>query len=105
MNKVKVRFLYFEGCPHAEPALKLLRETLKELNVQGEIEITEVKTLEDAERYNFLGSPTIQINGLDIEKRRRGERAVMGCRIYENGSGVPPKEMIIEAVRELLGKD
>ncbi|MDK2877197.1 MAG: hypothetical protein PWQ22_1607 [Archaeoglobaceae archaeon] len=72
--KPKIRFLYFEGCPHAEPALKL-----------------------------FLGSPTIQINGLDIEKKRREQKAVMGCRVYENGSGVPPKELIVEALREQLG--
>lgn len=89
--KPKIRFLYFEGCPHAEPALKLLKETI------------EIKTLDDAEKYNFLGSPTIQINGLDIEKKRREQKAVMGCRVYENGSGVPPKELIVEALREQLG--
>ncbi|MDK2796197.1 MAG: hypothetical protein PWQ58_1396 [Archaeoglobaceae archaeon] len=101
--KPKIRFLYFEGCPHAEPALKLLKETLEELKVDTEIETIEIKTLDDAEKYNFLGSPTIQINGLDIEKKRREQKAVMGCRVYENGSGVPPKELIVEALREQLG--
>jgi len=97
---IKIRFLYFENCPNAEPALKLLKETLDEMKVEAEIEIIDIKTLEEAEKYNFLGSPTIQINGVDIEKKRRGEKAVMGCRVYGN-SGVPPKELIVEAIKEL----
>lgn len=98
---MKIRFLYLEGCPHAEPAFELLQQTLKELKISAEIEKIEIKTMEEAEKYGFLGSPTIQINGLDIEKNRRGEKAVIGCRIYPNGSGLPPKEMIVEAVKEL----
>lgn len=102
---MKVRFLYFKGCPHAEPALNLLREVLKEKGIEEEIEIVEIKSKEDAERYHFLGSPTIQINGLDIEKERRNESSVMGCRIYKTKdgySGVPPKEMIEKAIKEAI---
>lgn len=102
---MKVRFLYFKGCPHAEPALNLLKEVLKEKGIKEEIEIIEINSKEDAEKYHFLGSPTIQINGLDIEKERRNDLPAMGCRVYKTKdgySGVPPKEMIEKAIEEAI---
>lgn len=31
---MKVRFLYFKGCPYVEPALNLLKEVLKEKGIK-----------------------------------------------------------------------
>ena len=100
---MKVQFLYFIGCPNAEPTLKLLKEAIREEAPDAELESREVNSEEDAGRYGFLGSPTIQINGLDIEKKRRKDSPYYGCRIYrteQGSSGVPPKGMIVDAVRE-----
>lgn len=100
---MKIRFLYIEGCPHAEEALNLLRQVLDEKGINEEIEIIEIKCAEDAKRYNFLGSPSIQINGIDIEKDRRNEQPTFGCRVYrakKGYKGIPPKEMIIKAIEE-----
>jgi hypothetical protein len=102
---MKIRFLYFKGCPNVEPALNLLKEVLKEKGIEEEIEIIEVKSEEEAIKYRFLGSPTIQINGLDIERERRNDFPTMGCRIYKtkNGySGIPPKELIEKAIDEAM---
>mgnify|MGYP001626184617 CR=1 FL=1 len=102
---MKVQFLYFKSCPYAEPALNLLKEVLKEKKIEIEVEIVEIKTKDEAEKYCFLGSPTIQINGLDIEKERRNDLPVMGCRVYKTKdgySGVPPKEMIEKAIEEAI---
>lgn len=101
---MKIRFLYFEGCPNKEPALNLLKQVLQEEGLCEEIEVLEIKSEEDARKYNFLGSPTIQINGLDIEKERRNDSPVFGCRVYKtkNGySGIPQKEMIIKALGDI----
>jgi hypothetical protein len=98
---MKIRFLYFKGCPNARPALKLLKEVLKEKNIKDKIEVIEIKSEEDAKKYKFLGSPSIQINGLDIEKQKHKSPPVFGCRVYKtkNGySGVPSKEMILKAL-------
>lgn len=103
--KMHIRFLYFEGCPNSEPALKLLKEVLSERNIKDDIDIVKIESEEDAYRYKFLGSPSIHINGEDIEKERRNDEPLYGCRVYKvNGrnSGVPPKEMISKAIDEAL---
>jgi hypothetical protein len=89
---MKVRFLYFGGCPNAEPTLILLKETLAAEAPGTDLESREIKSDEEAGCYGFLGSPTIQINGLDIEKERREDSPYYGCRIYrtaQGSSGIP----------------
>jgi len=100
---MKVRFLYFGGCPNAEPTLTLLKETLAAEVPDTDLECQEINAGEEAVRYGFLGSPTIQIDGLDIEKERRKDPPFYGCRIYrttQGSSGIPAKAMIIEAIVE-----
>jgi hypothetical protein len=60
---MKVRFLYFKGCPNARPTLDLLKKVLREKEIAAKIEIIEVKSETDAKRYHFLGSPTISQRG------------------------------------------
>jgi len=100
---MEVRFLYFSGCPNAGPTLILLKEALRAEAPDADLESLEVKSDEEACRYGFLGSPTIQIDGLDIEKNRRKDSPYYGCRIYraeQGSSGVPTKGMIVDAIRE-----
>ncbi|MDN5317648.1 MAG: hypothetical protein PWR08_1773 [Thermoanaerobacterium sp.] len=102
---MQIRFLYFQGCPNSEPALNLLKEVLNEKGIKNDIELIEIKSEEDSYKYNFLGSPSIHINERDIEKERRNDEPLYGCRVYKvNGrnSGVPPKEMILKAIDEAL---
>lgn len=101
---MKVEFLYFEGCPNFKSALELLRQVLAEEGVDASVEQINVTSTEKAVKNKFLGSPSIRVNGLDIEKEARdstdyGEE----CRIYLNDGalpGIPPKELIRDAVRE-----
>jgi len=102
---MKIRVLYLKECPNAGPALNLLRQGLHAKNVKEEIEVIEIRNEEEAKKHKFLGSPTIQINGRDIEQEKRAAPTFFGCRIYESGngySGVPPKEMIINAIEEAI---
>ena len=99
---MKIDFLYFEGCPSHEPALKILKQVLKRNNVLSKINIIEIKTEADAEKYHFLGSPSIHINGKDIEIERQNDKYLYGCRIYRTAkgtSGIPPEEMIEKALK------
>ena len=60
---------------------------------------------ENAVPFKFLGSPTVRINGVDIEPSARSRTDFgMMCRRYEDGSGVPPKDLIRAAVLEAIGK-
>lgn len=89
----RVEVLYFSGCPHAEEALRLTREVVGRLFPGGKVEPTLVETWKEATFREFLGSPSIRINGIDIEGRRR-DLPRLACRVYEGEAGVPPEWMI-----------
>jgi hypothetical protein len=52
------------------------------------IEIRSVETDQQAREEDFVGSPTIRINGRDVEERS-GERAGLTCRVYRLRDGRP----------------
>lgn len=60
---MEIELLYFEGCPTYLTALKNLREVLKEEGTSGEVKMIMVGSEEEAEKLEFLGSPTIRIDG------------------------------------------
>ncbi|MGH9674714.1 MAG: DF family (seleno)protein [Bryobacteraceae bacterium] len=105
---MKVEVLYFEGCPHHRPAVAQMREVLQEEGVSAQIIKAEVLDQATAQAVNFLGSPTIKINGVDVEPEARTSQAfAVACRTYRSGGrqeGLPAKEMIRAAVREALGQ-
>jgi hypothetical protein len=53
-----------------------------------EIDVREVETEEQALEEDFVGSPTIRINGRDVEERS-GWRAGLTCRVYRLRDGRP----------------
>jgi hypothetical protein len=64
---MKIQVLMSPGCGHGERALKLVEEVVRE-HAPGEVvEVTTVATIEDATRRSFPGSPTIRVNGIDID--------------------------------------
>ncbi len=98
-----IRILTFEGCPNCNAARELVEQTARELHIQADIERIQVNSDIEAERYHFLGSPTIQVNGEDIEVDRRHEKASYACRVYRTAHGVvgvPPKHFLVDAIRE-----
>ena len=95
-----IEILYFPGCPNYEPTVNLAREVLGDLGLEAEIREVAVENSEDAEALRFVGSPTVRVNGKDIqpEAENRTEFA-LSCRMYATG-GVPAKELLMEALRE-----
>jgi arsenate reductase len=91
----RIEVLVFEGCPHAEPALELARRVADRLLPSAQVERVEVDTEEKAAALGFLGSPSVRIDGLDVEGKTTTHGALC-CRTYEGGTGVPP-EWIVEA--------
>jgi hypothetical protein len=57
------------GCGHGQQTVALVRDVLAELAPDGRVEIVDVRTIEDAERLGFRGSPTVLVEGADIEPR------------------------------------
>jgi hypothetical protein len=98
---MKIEFLYFKNCPGYKPALSLLEQILLENNTVVSIEKIEVTTPELAIQYRFLGSPSIRINGVDIEGQVDSSEYGLKCRIYQDtGSGIPSEVVIRKALQE-----
>lgn len=103
---LNVELLYFDGCPTHEEARRLVQEVLQEEGVTANIVKIHVQTEEDAVAHRFLGSPTVRIEGKDVERAARGAKDFgRKCRVYlENGKagGLPSKEMIRNTLQEVL---
>lgn len=55
------------GCGHGQETIELVRQVLDALAPDARVEIVTVATTEDAERLAFRGSPTVLVDGVDIE--------------------------------------
>lgn len=100
---MRVEVLYFDGCPNYGPAVERLQAVLREEGLHLEAEFIEVKDEATAKELGFLGSPTIRVNGMDVDTSSR-ETAETGlaCRRYPGG--LPSEEMIRAALREAQKK-
>jgi hypothetical protein len=100
---VSVELLYLDGCPSYEALLPRLQELLREAGLEGRVELRHVETPEEAEAERFLGSPSLRINGRDIDPGAHARTDFgLKCRIYRGPGGaspVPPDEWIIDALK------
>jgi arsenate reductase len=102
---VNVRLLVVEGCPGAAASAELLGRVLADEGLAPEFETVVIEDAAAAERERFIGSPSITLDGLDIEEARRADQSAFTCRMYSEGntqSGVPPEAMVRDAVRRAL---
>lgn len=101
---MEITFLYYEGCPSHEMAIERLRQVIAEEDIEAEIEIVKVETDAQAQQLRFVGSPTIRINGQDIDPPGPEAYYALTCRAYrlEDGriSPLPSPEMIRRALQE-----
>lgn len=96
---MRIEVLYFEGCPNHPPAVDRLKKVLQREGLPTGISEIEVKDVSTAKALKFFGSPTIRVNGLDIEIRSRGiGEPAFACRCYPGG--LPSEEMIRMALNE-----
>ena len=72
----------------------------------AELTLRRVETLEEAETERFLGSPTVRVNGVDVEPGAT-QRADYGmkCRLFHVDGGrspIPPEEWIRAALADAV---
>lgn len=96
----KVEILYFEGCPNHPLAVELARAAVAKLGLETQVDISEVEIddIEKAQSTRFLGSPSIRVDGRDIEPgaETRSEFG-LSCRTY-NGDGLPKMAWLAAAL-------
>lgn len=101
---MKIEILYFDGCPNHKPAVERVRDVLKEEGISAQVSEVNVPDDATAQALGFMGSPSIRVNGLDVEPAARSAREYgMMCRTYIVGGrreGLPSGEMIRQALRE-----
>jgi len=97
-----VEFLYDPDCSSHEAALDRLREVMAEQGVTTEVVLEAITSQEQVLERRFLGSPTIRINGLDVDTTSHTrEDFALTCRAYVKADGritpLPPRELIRDA--------
>ena len=99
---MKIELLFWDGCPSHPEALELLRSVMDERGIAEPIELVEVHGRDDAVALAFPGSPTIRVDGRDIDPAGASEPPSLTCRVYvlEDGkpSPVPSRRQIEEAI-------
>jgi len=100
---MKIELLYWDGCPSHPEALELLQTVLAERGIEATVELREVRTDSEAEALRFPGSPTIRVEGRDVDAFGAEGRPALTCRIYYLADGrvspIPSREQLEEALR------
>lgn len=101
---MKVEVLYFDGCVNHEALLGHLADLLEQAGINTPIRLVEVPDDEIAQRERFLGSPTVRIDGRDIEPGA-DNRSDFGlkCRLYRTPDGlggIPADEWVLASLAD-----
>jgi len=99
---VRIEVLYFEGCPGHTALIASLPELMIQACVDESIRLTAVESVADAHRERFLGSPTLRIDGQDVDPdaSRRNDYGLK-CRLYRTAAGLRgtvPDELVLAAL-------
>lgn len=100
-----IEILYTDECPFWKEALKLIEAVIEESSMEISVKRTKISSLAEAKRLKFPGSPTVRINGVDIDPAVKETEGYVGCRIYrykERMYEYPPREMIKSALGRMI---
>ena len=102
---MRVEIFYFKGCPNHQPTVDLVQDVVAAAGLDADIVATEVTSPADAGRLRFLGSPSVRVDGVDVEPAARQRRDFgFSCRTYD-GRGMPDREMLTQALLEAQAGD
>ena len=103
---MKIEYMYSTSAgrqPQAEEALQLAIEAT---GVEADVVYIEVLNSEDARDQRFLGSPTIRVDGIDVEYGDRApEEYQSGARYYNTPEGwkpFPHARLIANTILEVM---
>ena len=100
----RIEILYFDGCPNQAGTQRLVERIAIELELRSSVELVPVADLDTAQVMRFLGSPSVRVNGRDVEPGA-DDRAdfAFACRVYRRADGVsgePDEGWIRHALEE-----
>lgn len=102
MAPIDIELLWFEGCPNHVAARDLLQKLIAALAPGSVIRDTDASDPAVAERLRFPGSPTIRVNGVDVDPSfvDPGDYTPR-CRVFHTPQGlrgVPDRSWIEAAI-------
>lgn len=100
---MRIEILYFDGCPNHEPLIARVPALLHAAGIDAELVSRRVASEQDAQALEFLGSPTVRVDGRDVEPEAAARSDYgLKCRLYRSAEGVsgqPSDQLIVAAAR------
>lgn len=105
-----IEFFWWRECPSWERALAMLRAEMAARGVgEEQLEVIEVSDEAEAARHGFPGSPTIRVEGRDIQPPDPEQAIGLTCRVYRRRDGrvspLPEPGDLGDALAALGGKE
>jgi hypothetical protein len=98
-----VELLTTPNCPHRDAAIALAVRVREQLCSAAEVRVIDIPDQPAAEQARFLGSPTIRVDGRDIEPGAEWQQEyVHACRLYQHEHslrGLPEEDWLRQALR------
>lgn len=103
MSERRVEVLVFDGCPNVDVTLERARIAIHDAKVTADLQLVHVDSDKQARHLRFLGSPTVRVDGADIDPTAESRDDFgLQCRMYSVGGrleGAPPADWIASALR------
>ena len=96
---MKIEVLFVPNCPNHRVAVDRVREVLSTEGLQLQINEILVRDADMAQVLKFPGSPTVRINGADVEPSAHESGFGIMCRIYAGGTGAPSQQSLRAAMK------
>lgn len=105
---MRIELLWFDGCPNHEAARRVVEQVLASRGLDpAMVESIRVDAM-SVDQVKFAGSPTIRVNGRDVEPDFRDPGAYsLSCRVYPTPQGLrgkPEVAWIERAIDDELSK-
>ena len=98
----KIEIFYFDACPTWRQTAADVERLLAEAHIEADVKLVEVTSDEAARSLRFLGSPTVRVDGVDVDASARDATTFgMQCRVYDAGGRLvasPPMAWIRTAL-------
>jgi len=104
-----IELLYTSDCKAWAETKANLERAIKKLGLNEDIKLIVIDTLEQAYAHNFFASPTIHVQGIDVDPRgRRISRRGLGSGrpyFWQNKSyTAPPVDLILAGLKEFYNQ-
>lgn len=98
-----VEVLVVSGCPGTELAIARIREATEALGIATNLRFVIIDGEEQARAFGFVGSPTVRVDGADVEEGAASRPIGVTCRLYER-DGIVERAPALSLIKAALAK-